>query len=86
MSVVDPGMSQSHKQGIGLHIATEPNGGPGCPHSQEASFVPTTLWSHQAKFCATPPNAFMVGHVGQRPEDDGHWYEKAIPSLENPWP
>ena len=29
---------ESHKQSIGIQIANEPNGGPGCPHSQEARF------------------------------------------------
>ena len=41
-----------------------------CGHTKP-SFVPPPQQGQ--------PNAFMVGHVGQRPEDDGHWYEKTIP-------
>ena len=78
-----PRLCESHKQSIGIQIASEPNGGPGCPHSQEARFGLPLCGHTKPSFVPPPqqgqPNAFMVGHVGQRPEDDGHWYEKAIP-------
>ena len=86
LTAMRPRLCESHKQSIGIQIASEPNGGPGCPHSPEARFGLPLCGHTKPSFVPPPPNAFMVGHVGQRPEDDGHWYEKAIPSLENPWP